>query len=377
MLQIITHLDLGGAEKVAMDLAGALRGRAGFIFLAVLRHDRPGPVGRLMEDDLRRWGMPLVFGTGRGFKSGGVLIAAWAVIRAVRRHRPDVVHLHTEIPELTYAIACLLSPHVRRTPLLRTVHNSRLWIAWAGVGRWVTQRLAHGEAVSVSEKAADADQAITTRHVRPRASVIPNGVHPPSPGRGAKAHKPVRILFAGRLVEQKGADLLPAILESAYRRIPEAPVEVVIAGSGPMRDAIAGQLAGRLPGWSVRMDDPIAQLSAHLHHYDVVLMPSRFEGFGLLGLEALMAGVALVTTDAPGLDEVIPADYPLRARVDDVDALALHLATVIANPVDHKLTAAAVGARLAVQFDPARMADAYLARYEALARRGAANRGTR
>ena len=266
---------------------------------------------------------------------------------------------------------------MRRTPLLRTVHNCTLWIAWGGIGRWVTGRLAHGAAIAVSHNAAAADAAIPTDHARPGAQVIYNGVHQPAMAAQGTASPdgPVRILFAGRLVEQKGADLLPAILALAHAHAPARTVDVTIAGSGAMQGDVARGLADALPGWTVAMVPPMEQLADRLHRYDAVLLPSRYEGFGLLALETLMAGVPLVTTDAPGLDEVVPSDYSLRAGVDDVATLGRHLAAVIADPAAHRLMAASFGARLGERFSRDAMAQAYRARYEALARRGAANRG--
>jgi glycosyltransferase involved in cell wall biosynthesis len=371
VMHVITHLDMGGAENVALGLTDILRDRVAFSVFAVLRQLPLSNVGQDMADRLDRWRIPFRFGTGRGFKSGGVILAARALARGVAEQRPDVLHVHTEIPELTLAVASLLSARVRRTPLLRTVHNSELWIAWGGIGRWVTQRLASGHAVAVSRHAARADAAIVTHHPRAIADVLHNGVSPPQLTLTQRHSGPVRVLFAGRLVHQKGADLLPAILREAQASTMCRDVSVTIAGSGAMRDTVAQHLAGGLPGWDVQMTAPIERLPERLGDYDVVLLPSRFEGFALLPLEVLMAGVPLVTTDAPGLDEAIPADYPFKAAVDDVAAIGALLATVIDDPAGARVIAARYGADLARRFSPEAMASAYLARYRALGDTGA------
>ncbi len=370
-MHVITHLDMGGAENVALGLIDALRDRVEFSLFAVLRRSPLSKVGQDMAERLARWGVPFRFGTARGFKSGGVVFAARSLARAVAEQRPDLIHVHTEIPELTLAVASLISRRVRRTPLLRTVHNSELWIAWGGIGRWVTQRLAKGDAVAVSRNAADADAAIVTRKRRPVADVIYNGVSPPAASPIEREAGPVRLLFAGRLVHQKGADLLPAIFREAHARTMRRDVVVTIAGSGAMLDLVAQGLADGLAGWEVRMTAPIERLSERLQEYDAVLLPSRFEGFALLPLEVLMAGISLVTTDAPGLDEAIPADYPFKAAVDDVAGIGAQLAAVIDDPAAARLTAARYGADLARSFSPEAMASAYLARYRSRGDTGA------
>jgi glycosyltransferase involved in cell wall biosynthesis len=371
VMHVITHLDMGGAENVALGLIDRLRDRVDFSLFAVLRQSPLSKVGQDMADRLERWHVPFRFGTERGFKSGGVVFAARALARAVAEQRPDLIHVHTEIPELTLAVAGPISRRVRRTPLLRTVHNSELWIAWGGIGRWVTQRLAEGDAVAVSRNAANADAAIATRGSRPLVDVIYNGVSPPAASPIERAAGPVRLLFAGRLVHQKGADLLSAILREAHVRTARRDAVVTIAGSGAMHDLVAQGLAEGLAGWDVRMTAPIERLSERLQEYDAVLLPSRFEGFALLPLEVLMAGIALVTTDAPGLDEAIPTDYPFKAAVDDVAGIGAQLAAVIDDPATARVIAARYGEDLAQRFSPEAMASAYLARYRSLGDTGA------
>ncbi len=366
ILHVITHLDMGGAENVALALIDGLRDRVDFALFAVTQDGSPGAVGRDMAARLTAWRVPARFGTSRGFKSGGVLIAARELARAVDTFRPDLIHVHTEVPELTLAVARLLSRRVRRTRVLRTVHNGVLWIDWGRIGRWVTRALAAGEAVAVSEYAADADAMIAAGVARPRATVIHNGIAPAKAAPVGRARGPVRVLFAGRLVHQKGADLLPTILAEAHRRTERREVSVTIAGSGVLRDVVAHGLdGGAVPGWTVTLTEPIGGLADRLPDYDVVLLPSRFEGFGLLHAEVLIAGVALVTTRAPGLTEVIPPDYPFQASPDDVTALGAVLAGVIDDPDAARAIAGRHGATLAARFSPDGMASAYLSRYRA------------
>jgi hypothetical protein len=109
-MHIITHLDLGGAEGVAMQLVEGLAGDVDSAVFAVLRDKTLSTIGADMAATAQRLGVPVFFGTGRGFKSGGVVLAALALARAVRHFHPDILHVHTEIPELTLAVACALSP---------------------------------------------------------------------------------------------------------------------------------------------------------------------------------------------------------------------------------------------------------------------------
>lgn len=365
-MQVITKLDLGGAESVAVNLVGALRDEVDFAVFGVMALAQPSRVGRDMAESLARWQVPFFTGAAGHFKKGGALVAAWRLARAVARFRVDVVHLHTEVPELTYAIATVLSPRLRRVAVLRTVHNCELWIGWGGIGRCVTRRLRHAAAIAVSEVAAEADLAIAGSPQRPRAEVVPNGVVPP-PATVARIGQPYRLLFAARFVPAKGGDLVPAILRVAHGLAERSDVAVTIAGTGPQETEIRRALVGVAPRWTVEVVPPIEQLGQRLGDWDGVLMPSRFEGLPLLGIEVLMAGIPLAATDAPGLAEVIPPDYPLRAPVDDVAAMGALVARMIEAPEAARAQVAPLRAAMTARFSPQAMAQAYGNAYRALA----------
>jgi glycosyltransferase involved in cell wall biosynthesis len=98
-------------------------------------------------------------------------------------------------------------------------------------------------------------------------------------------------------------------------------------------------------------------------------MPSRFEGLGLLAIEALMAGTPVAVTDARGLDEAVPPGYPLSARVDDVDGLGSVVADMIDRSEAMRELVAPMRADLVERFSPQTMARAYDDAYLALAER--------
>jgi glycosyltransferase involved in cell wall biosynthesis len=72
----------------------------------------------------------------------------------------------------------------------------------------------------------------------------------------------------------------------------------------------------------VELLPPRLDLAGRLRSFDAIVMPSRFEGLGLVAIEALCAGVPVLATNAPGLNEALPDWYPGRCAVDDPAALA-------------------------------------------------------
>lgn len=372
VLQVVTHLDLGGAESIAISLVEELRERVEPSVFAVMRA-RGGSVTRSMTARLDAVGATRHEGTALPFKRGGLLQAGFRLASIIGSTRPDLVHLHTELPEACWAVASRISPQVRATPVLRTVHNSRLWPQWRRIGHWVERALGDRPAVAVSDDALEglaqlrSDAGLAFRPAG-GARVLLNGVRSPKAGTvgrrsGRPAHVTCQVLFAGRLELQKGADLLPQIWAAA-RDISTVPAELTIMGAGSLGQDIAAAFANDR---TVRMVPPAAGLADVLGNYEILLMPSRFEGFGLVAVEAMMAGLPVIGFKAPGLQQVVPDGYPGLAAPEDVTVIAQLLASAIEAPGIYLDTQTRQS--ITERFSLDRMVNEYAAVYARLARR--------
>lgn len=375
VMQVITHLDLGGAEEVALALTEGLGRECAFTVFAV-QGVPDTAFGRDMRARLRRLDVPVEVGTPLDIKAGGLLHAGARLRRALRRVRPDVVHLHTDIPDATYAASLLFGADPAGLRVVRTVHNTTLWPKWRRVGKWVERRLEHAHHVAVSEDSLASLHEFRARQGLGRlpdgqCEVVYNGVAYRGQRPATRPPGPARVLFAGRFEPQKGADLLPAILGRAAELTPEA-AEVTLLGQGTLGGFLKRWVDTPPLRWPVTLAPPVPGLSARLGDFDVVLMPSRFEGFGLLAAEALLAGTPVVASDVDGLRELFPPGYPLLAEPGDVEGFARRLAAVVEAPGDYARQARALVAPTEARFGLARMTQAYLGLYRAGAHGAAA-----
>lgn len=364
----MTHLALGGAERVAINLCEALRPDFDFGVYAV-RGLGDGEVGRSLRRELRRMNVPLFTGPRVPMKCGGMVPGAIKLRWAVWRFQPTLIHLHTEIPEVSCATMLAVAPGLRSIPLVRTIHNSIYWQSWRSVGRWTDRLLEHSQIASVSKGAMlaylqlrrDSQAAEPSLGARTIYNGVPFTDTPPIRPAPA-APDVVRVVFGGRLEHEKGADLLPEIIA----RTPLPPhrrAELTIFGSGRYRSALE-RLARHPPaGWTIRVRQPTSSFRRQLTDFDLVLVPSRFEGLCLVAIEAFLSGLPVIATTAPGLSETVPAGYPWAARVGDAGDLAAILGQALASP-DRWPDVAAMGRQFALQrFSAASMAAAYRALY--------------
>ena len=138
--------------------------------------------------------------------------------------------------------------------------------------------------------------------------MLPNGVdtnrYQPAPIGERKTSGPetLRLLFVGRIVHQKGLDLL-------FNALATQPVTVTadIIGDGPERAELVRQAADlgitnrvRFLGWLSR-----EALSVHLQAADAFVFPSREEGMPNAVLEAMACGLPVIATDVRGMGEVV------------------------------------------------------------------------
>lgn len=359
VLQVITHLALGGAERVAFNLLHGLKDRYDFAVYAANGVD-PGPVGQSMKAELEQLGVPLFVGTSVPIKRGGMLLAGHWFAKAIKQFKPDLIHLHTEIPESSYAAMVLTRPGLKKIPLVRTIHNTIYWNPWRPLGRWADAKMPRSYVACVSQGAVDAFNEVRRESKAgplpkpPR--VIYNGVLVPTVNRPLRDATKIKLLFAGRFENQKGADLLPGILQKI--RLP-LPAELSIFGSGTHEPALKALAAAPPPGWTITLSGPTPNLSQRMPQFDLMLMPSRYEGLALLAIEAALVGLPTIATDGPGVREGFPSDYEYLAAAGDADSFAAKLQHAIDHPESWSPAVEKAAAFARQHFDLKAMCDAY------------------
>ena len=322
ILHVITHFELGGAEKCTFELGGFLGGRVDMAIAAVLGNDK-SIVGAGLTNTAREYGATIFNGVKLPWKFGGFLFAAFKLRRIIRDFKPDIIHLNTEVPEFTYILAVIIDRSISQIPVIRTIHNTVLWTSWKALGSWCEKRLSKAPVIYVSNAVRDCflewrnQCGITST---PKSVVIYNPIsvtkyrthwdNPPI-NKGV-----VRLLFAGRFEYQKGSDLLPIIVKLI--QVPEnTKLSLSIYGEGTHKTLLEELRNSPPPGWEIEMEPPKPNLVDSISNFDILLFPSRFEGYGRLAAEAVLLGIPVVAFRLPVLLEIFPADYPWLVSFSD------------------------------------------------------------
>jgi glycosyltransferase involved in cell wall biosynthesis len=134
------------------------------------------------------------------------------------------------------------------------------------------------------------------------------------------------IGIAGRInLKQKGHDTFVEAAEVLLRERPG--LTFAIAGDGPDRPRLERMIEDRRLESSFRLLGYVSPIEQFLSAVDWIAIPSRFEGLGLIALEALALGVPGVAASCDGLCDI----WPSRWRVEPGDAvgLAAKIATLL------------------------------------------------
>jgi glycosyltransferase involved in cell wall biosynthesis len=148
----------------------------------------------------------------------------------------------------------------------------------------------------------------------------------PSPVPGAGPY----VLAIGRLTRQKGFDRLI----EAFAQLPGEDVRLVIVGEGEERAALT-QLADKLGvAGRVTLAGYVPETERWLAHATVFALPSRWEGFGHVIVEAMASGVPVVAYDCPyGPRDILQSEINgILVREGDVAGLAAALRRVLERP---------------------------------------------
>jgi glycogen(starch) synthase len=268
-----------------------------------------------------------------------------AALPVVRRWAPDVVHAH----DWLVAQSAITLAQVTGAPVVATIHaleagRHQGWLpaplnrAIHSVERWLV-----AEAATVITCSGFMQDEVTRRFdVDPsRIRVVPNGIDTGQWATTSASREAARapygpaplVVFAGRLVHEKGLQTLVAALPALRRAHPG--LRLVVAGTGPLEAELRARArslrVARMISWAGFLgEDALLRLLAAA---DLAVVPSFYEPFGLVALEAAAAGTPLVVADTGGLrDLVVDGVTGARFPSGDPGALAQVISRTLAEP---------------------------------------------
>ena len=356
VLLVTKGLDIGGIERMVVDLAKGLAREGATVHVAVVNDGRDRLLGQLDQSvvTVHRLG-----GSDRiGWRAG------WRLARLVRSSGFDVVHVHGPLP----SIAARLVPGGR--PVVTTSHTPLG--ALRRPTRLAWRLTARGDAATIAVSAAVA--ASMPARVSARTIVIPHGLDAEAiaAARRRVAERPhgdgevLAVAVASHRDAKNYPNLLHAVRAARDRG---APLRLIAVGDGPDLERHQ-ELARELGiGQAVVFHPPTVDVLEVIAGADVLVVASDYEGQPLVVMEALALGVPVVATAVGRVPELVNPSVGRVVPPGDPEALGAALAELAADP-DLRASLAANARRRADAWTLHDVASAHLALYRRLAAGG-------
>ena len=352
VIHVIETLSPGGAERMLVTILPELMRQGIKTEVAVLRPPLDLKVdleaaGIVVHCLPKRWKWSL-FG------------AASDLARLAKERDVDILHSHLYFPTVVTALTRILK--LFRGYTHASFHN----LAYAGANKKTWKLEARKRLAKVLvQRGIDQPQAVSKKSAEHYAEqycldniIVVNNAYDKHAVGNVESKSGEAIVLPGRLVHEKGhQDLISAV----KMLLPNCP-PIVFAGDGPLRPQLEAEIRKNSLPITIKGSLGYTEMLQTIATARLVVVPSRFEGFGLTVLEALALGKALVTTDAGGIPEIL-GELGYKVPVGQVMDLAKALRSALDND-DWIVSQEAKGPKQAANFKADTIARQQIAVYE-------------
>lgn len=146
----------------------------------------------------------------------------------------------------------------------------------------------------------------------------------------------IKIGCIARLSEQKG---LPYLIQ-AMSLVANPSVSLFLVGDGELKNDLINQTKGLDLEERIHFLGYRSDVVECINSFDFCVLPSVFEGFGLVAIEAFMNGKTMIATDIPGVNEVVNSENGILVPAENPQVLAQAIKKLAENPEERASLAA-------------------------------------
>jgi glycogen(starch) synthase len=375
----------GGVEEACRHLALEYQRRGHGAHIITTRHPQDLPAQETVEG-VDVWRFP--FEMPRAHPAGMVRFARQfpsdlsALTRLLRTLQTDIIHVQCVGPNGFYALWAARAtglPLVVTTQGERTMDAGRLYQKSVAANWTLRRLLCRADYVTAcSRQTLDDAKEFAGFPLDAKSRPVYNGIALEEfDGAPPYAHPRPFILGIGRVVPQKGFDLLIDAYARLQQRLPDAP-DLVIAGDGPERPRLQAQadalgLNSRIHLIG-RADRPLAV--SLFRGCTAFVLPSRQEPQGIVSLEAMACAKPVVAARVGGVPEIVlDGETGLLFPGGNAGALADSLQSLLSDPERAEALGRKGRARAEDHFTWGRIADQYFEIYRQVSRTPAGREG--
>lgn len=344
IIHLITAFQLGGAEKVAFDIVNKLNKDYEIELIAIFKNDDDfsKEFKKNLEKNKIRWRELALTTKNSKFKYLSLFYSSLALLFYMPKNKIKIIHSHTDLPDFVLAIMLNFYKFIKNKKLniLRTIHNTELWPTHFTIGKFVESSFENDHVVFISKDVEKAYRLLRKKYnlqESPNTYFISNGVDFEKYNDEVNAEilktlnitldkNKINLLFVGRLVEQKGFDLIIDLFNLLDEK-DKNRFHIYAFGSGELEKLVTEKMP-------IDIYKPITNIHEIYKCFDYLIMPSRFEGLGLVSLEASASRLPVIASYSCGLKETLPDNWELFFKNESVEDLKKLLLDILNNNYD-------------------------------------------
>ena len=346
---VLPYFGSGGAENMVSRLASHIDlSRVDAEVICIYGK----PQNNRLEKEIDKHGVPIKFiGKGKGF-SLKAISKLWQELSAFK---PTVVHTH-----LSACVYCAPWVLTHKVKMLHTIHNMpkfELIKPKQMVMSWM-YKLHQAVPVAISHEIQTLMESDYKLSDKPE--LVYNPVDVARFNIPKRIHKGIKIVTVGRLSQQKNQKLLIDAVEKVSVKYSE--VSLTVLGDGPLRKDLEDYLERKSLLNMIHLMGNVGNVEEYFSESDIFALSSSYEGLPLVVLEAMAAGLPIVSTDVGGVKDIV-TDNGILVEANNLNALANALEQLIADS-DSRNKLGTLSRENVKRFDSAIVADEYVNLYE-------------
>ncbi len=311
ILHVITSLRTGGAEHLLVDLLPKLKEAGEQVDLVLFDGTHTPFYNQIRDRGIR------IYSLGRGKISMYNPLHIFRLKKYMREY--DVVHTHNTSCQLLAAMAVW-----HKAMLITTEHSTynrrRAWRGWRIVDRWMYGKYAHIICVSRATEDSLLDY-IEDENIRKKTGVVQNGIDIEKYSQSFPDKKLQQLYEGKHVIVMVASFRKPKDQKTLIRAMCRLSEEyaLLLAGEGECKKECEAEVVSMGLTNKVSFLGNSTDVPSLLAIAEVVVLSSRYEGFGLSILEGMASGKACIATDVTGMREIVGGAGLLFPYKDDVE----------------------------------------------------------
>ncbi|MGA1824853.1 MAG: glycosyltransferase, partial [bacterium] len=298
IVHYLTSLSIGGAENLICLLCSENAKDNKNQFHIIILND---VFDKMLLSELKQTGVEVILFRRNIGRSWNLPFYLFKSIKQLFTIKPDIIHAHNKLSCLM-GIACSF---FLRSKTVYTIHNTNLFRntlsdnAYRLLFMYIVDKI-----IAISKAVKNDFYAHQKRHID-KCEIVQNGIKISNFKNIRKRSILPKIICVGRLDHvQKGQDLLIQALWTIYCEY-SLLFQCQIVGDGKSRKLLERMIREYNIGDQVMLLGNRRDIPFLLNQADIFVLPSRYEGLGIVILEAMASGLAIISSDIEGPSEII------------------------------------------------------------------------